>query len=100
MVWTFSWPLPQHIAVRRVLIFCTRAGFCSDVSNRQSFLDLQSWLDEVYRYSTNTDAVIMLVANKIDKVSFVYSTTMPSPRREPLGLTVKAKRSMNVYSRG
>ncbi|PHJ15187.1 rab18 -family small gtpase [Cystoisospora suis] len=38
-----------------------------DVSNRQSFLALQSWLDEVYRYSTNTDAVIMLVANKIDK---------------------------------
>ncbi|PFH34266.1 Rab18/RabC-family small GTPase [Besnoitia besnoiti] len=38
-----------------------------DVSNRQSFLDLQSWLDEVYRYSTNGDAIVMLVANKIDK---------------------------------
>ncbi|EPT25948.1 Rab18/RabC-family small GTPase [Toxoplasma gondii ME49] len=38
-----------------------------DVSNRQSFLNLQSWLDEIYRYSTNADAVLMLVSNKVDK---------------------------------
>jgi len=38
-----------------------------DVCVPSSFENLKSWLEEVRKYSTNTDAVKMLVANKIDK---------------------------------
>eukprot|EP00922_Rhytidocystis_sp_ex-Travisia-forbesii_P019962 GHVS01029454.1.p1 GENE.GHVS01029454.1~~GHVS01029454.1.p1 ORF type:complete len:210 (+),score=15.80 GHVS01029454.1:210-839(+) len=37
-----------------------------DTSNRNTFDHLGSWLEEVRKYSTNADAVKMLVANKID----------------------------------
>ena len=39
-----------------------------DVTNRQSFEKLDNWLKEVEAYSTKSDVVKMLVANKIDKV--------------------------------
>eukprot|EP00922_Rhytidocystis_sp_ex-Travisia-forbesii_P019960 GHVS01029452.1.p1 GENE.GHVS01029452.1~~GHVS01029452.1.p1 ORF type:complete len:206 (+),score=30.87 GHVS01029452.1:373-990(+) len=37
-----------------------------DTSNRDTFESLGSWLEEVRKYSTNAEAVKMLVANKID----------------------------------
>ncbi|KAL4002653.1 Ras-related protein Rab-18 [Acanthocheilonema viteae] len=37
-----------------------------DVSNRQTFERLGHWMNEVDTYSTKTDAVKMLVGNKID----------------------------------
>ena len=40
-----------------------------DVTNRTSFDKLDNWLKEVEAYSTKTDVVKMLVANKIDKVA-------------------------------
>ncbi|CEM00827.1 unnamed protein product [Vitrella brassicaformis CCMP3155] len=40
-----------------------------DCSLRSTFDNLKSWLEEVRKYSTNQDAVKMLVANKIDKAS-------------------------------
>jgi len=38
-----------------------------DVSNRSSYDRLQHWLTELETYSTKTDVVKMLVANKIDR---------------------------------
>eukprot|EP00923_Selenidium_pygospionis_P016196 GHVN01028371.1.p1 GENE.GHVN01028371.1~~GHVN01028371.1.p1 ORF type:complete len:206 (+),score=22.93 GHVN01028371.1:97-714(+) len=38
-----------------------------DCTERTSFENLESWLEEVHKNSTNPDAVKMLVANKIDK---------------------------------
>jgi len=38
-----------------------------DVSRRESFNDLQIWLNEVEMYSTNPNVVKLLVGNKIDK---------------------------------
>lgn len=35
---------------------------------RSSFDSLDIWLEEVRKYSTNQEAVRMLVANKVDKV--------------------------------
>lgn len=40
-----------------------------DVSNRSSYDRLQHWLTELETYSTKSDVVKMLVANKIDRVS-------------------------------
>jgi Ras-related protein Rab-18 len=40
-----------------------------DVSNRSSFENLEHWLLEVDTYCTRSDAVKMLVGNKIDTVS-------------------------------
>jgi len=40
-----------------------------DISKRDSFEHVKDWLKEIEIYSTNEDAVIMLVANKIDKDS-------------------------------
>ncbi|VIO92526.1 Ras-related protein Rab-18A, putative [Brugia malayi] len=37
-----------------------------DVSNRQTFERLSHWMNEVDTYSTKTDAVKMLIGNKID----------------------------------
>eukprot|EP00922_Rhytidocystis_sp_ex-Travisia-forbesii_P019959 GHVS01029451.1.p1 GENE.GHVS01029451.1~~GHVS01029451.1.p1 ORF type:complete len:209 (+),score=31.69 GHVS01029451.1:402-1028(+) len=37
-----------------------------DTSNRNTFENLGSWLEEVRKYSTNAEAVKMLVGNKID----------------------------------
>lgn len=42
-----------------------------DVSNRQTFERLGHWMNEVDTYSTKTDAVKMLIGNKIDIVSFL-----------------------------
>lgn len=38
-----------------------------DCTVRESFENLGAWLEEIYKYSTNKNAVKMLVANKIDK---------------------------------
>lgn len=39
-----------------------------DISDRQSFENVKEWLAEIDVYSTNSSAVKMLVANKIDMV--------------------------------
>eukprot|EP00919_Chromeraceae_sp_WS-2016_P058830 GHVR01139804.1.p1 GENE.GHVR01139804.1~~GHVR01139804.1.p1 ORF type:complete len:204 (-),score=37.42 GHVR01139804.1:438-1049(-) len=44
-----------------------------DCCVRESFENLQVWLEEVRRYATNADAVKMLVGNKIDKSPHVVS---------------------------
>lgn len=50
----------------------TRSHFpVYDVSNRQTFERLGHWMNEVDTYSTKTDAVKMLIGNKIDIVSFL-----------------------------
>ena len=38
-----------------------------DCTVRESFENLSFWLEEVRKYSTNQDAIKMLVANKVDK---------------------------------
>merc|ERR1712176_1244606 len=37
-----------------------------DCTLRSTFENVKFWQDEVRKYSTNTDAILMLVANKID----------------------------------
>lgn len=44
-----------------------------DVTRPETFTNIQTWLNEVDLYSTNSDAVRMLVANKIDLVSEALS---------------------------
>merc|ERR1719503_224383 len=39
---------------------------CYDCSQRASFEHIKFWQDEVRKYSTNQDAILMLVANKVD----------------------------------
>jgi len=39
-----------------------------DVTSRESFLNVQEWLKEIDIYSTNEDAIKLLVANKVDLV--------------------------------
>eukprot|EP01105_Mastigella_eilhardi_P004136 TRINITY_DN1548_c0_g1_i1.p2 TRINITY_DN1548_c0_g1~~TRINITY_DN1548_c0_g1_i1.p2 ORF type:complete len:164 (+),score=47.28 TRINITY_DN1548_c0_g1_i1:83-574(+) len=45
-------------------------GICLvyDVSKRESFAHLNQWLNEVELYTTNPDAIKMLIGNKVDKV--------------------------------
>ncbi len=43
-----------------------------DVSNQSTFHKLDQWLNELDTYSTKSEVVKMLVANKIDKVCFLY----------------------------
>ncbi|KAJ2725409.1 Ras- protein Rab-18-B [Coemansia sp. Benny D115] len=38
-----------------------------DVSNRESFVHLDTWMDELNTYCSNEDVVKMVVGNKIDK---------------------------------
>merc|ERR1719159_71890 len=40
--------------------------FVYDCSQRATFEHVRFWQDEVRKYSTNQDAVLMLVANKVD----------------------------------
>jgi len=40
-----------------------------DISDRKSFINVKEWLSEIDIYSTNEDAVKLLVGNKIDKAS-------------------------------
>lgn len=42
-----------------------------DVSDRASFVRLESWLNELEMYSTRTGIIKMIVGNKIDKVCFL-----------------------------
>eukprot|EP01105_Mastigella_eilhardi_P004137 TRINITY_DN1548_c0_g1_i2.p1 TRINITY_DN1548_c0_g1~~TRINITY_DN1548_c0_g1_i2.p1 ORF type:complete len:209 (+),score=67.11 TRINITY_DN1548_c0_g1_i2:83-709(+) len=44
-------------------------GICLvyDVSKRESFAHLNQWLNEVELYTTNPDAIKMLIGNKVDK---------------------------------
>eukprot|EP00927_Polykrikos_kofoidii_P075468 TRINITY_DN71703_c0_g1_i1.p1 TRINITY_DN71703_c0_g1~~TRINITY_DN71703_c0_g1_i1.p1 ORF type:complete len:204 (-),score=48.95 TRINITY_DN71703_c0_g1_i1:57-668(-) len=39
---------------------------CYDCSQRATFEHIKFWQDEVRKYSTNQDAILMLVANKVD----------------------------------
>mmetsp|Transcript_76882 Transcript_76882/g.213607 ORF Transcript_76882/g.213607 Transcript_76882/m.213607 type:complete len:203 (+) Transcript_76882:113-721(+) len=39
---------------------------CYDCSQRATFEHVKFWQDEVRKYSTNQDAILMLVANKVD----------------------------------
>ncbi len=43
-----------------------------DVSDRASFVKLESWLNELEMYSTRSGIVKMIVGNKIDKVRFIF----------------------------
>ena len=40
-----------------------------DVSSKQSFSKLETWLNELETFSTKHDIIKMLVGNKIDMVS-------------------------------
>ena len=42
-----------------------------DVTNRTSFDRLEHWLAEIDTYCTKSDAIKMLIGNKIDMVGFV-----------------------------
>lgn len=42
-----------------------------DVSNKQTFTKLETWLDELDTYSTKNNIVKMVVGNKIDKVGYM-----------------------------
>ena len=44
-----------------------------DVSSKQSFEGLEVWLNELDQYATKKDLIKMLVANKIDKVSYWFA---------------------------
>lgn len=39
-----------------------------DVSNRDSFNDLQTWFNELDTYCSSKEVVRMIVGNKVDKV--------------------------------
>lgn len=39
-----------------------------DVTRRDSFNNLEVWLNEIEMYTTNPDVIKLLVGNKIDKV--------------------------------
>lgn len=54
------------IDISRLFVFFLLVVY--DVSNRQSFQKLDQWLYELETYSTRSNIVKMLVANKIDKV--------------------------------
>ncbi|VDN06374.1 unnamed protein product [Thelazia callipaeda] len=47
-----------------------------DVSNRQTFEQLGHWMNEVKTYATKSDAVKMLIGNKIDKVNFLLFVSL------------------------
>lgn len=53
-----------------------------DVCSRSSFENLQTWLDECENYCTDkTDSIVkLLVANKIDLVSFLSLTNVQANR--------------------
>ena len=57
----------------------SESGYCCcvvyDVSNRESFQNLETWLNELDTYATKKDLVKMLVGNKIDKSSREVSRT-------------------------
>ena len=44
-----------------------------DVTNRDSFVKIENWLNELETYSTNQDIVKMLVGNKVIEVNFLKS---------------------------
>lgn len=46
-----------------------------DITDRDSFANIKRWLEEVKIYSTNVDAVMMLVGNKTDRASERTVTT-------------------------
>ena len=45
---------------------CQGAILVYDVSNRESFVKIEDWLNELETYSTNHDLIKMLVGNKCD----------------------------------
>lgn len=51
---------------------CHGAILVYDVTRKDTFNKLRDWLLELENNLTNDDAVVMIVGNKIDKVSFIY----------------------------
>jgi len=45
-----------------------------DVTRRDTFEHANSWLEEVLRFNTNPDVVLMLVGNKIDLVGSFFGS--------------------------
>lgn len=48
---------------------------CYDCTQRSTFEHVKYWQDEVRRYSTNQDAILMLVSNKVDLPEVQVSRT-------------------------
>ena len=44
-----------------------------DVSDRATFVKLETWLNELEMYSTRSGIVKMIVGNKIDKVRLLFA---------------------------
>ncbi|VDN51884.1 unnamed protein product [Dracunculus medinensis] len=65
-----------------------------DVSSRSSFARLGHWMTEVDAYSTRSDAVKMLVGNKIDKVSFLSTMKLNREVGREEGLEFARKHRM------
>jgi Ras-related protein Rab-18 len=55
------------IDLRHYTCLCFLPYLVYDVTKRVTFEALENWLVEVQTYSTNPDAVTLLVGNKIDK---------------------------------
>ncbi|CAK9075002.1 unnamed protein product [Durusdinium trenchii] len=52
-----------------------RTPQCYDCTQRSTFEHVKYWQDEVRRYSTNQDAILMLVSNKVDLPEVQVSRT-------------------------
>jgi hypothetical protein len=48
-----------------------------DVTSRESFDNIKDWLKEIDIYSTNEDAVKMLIGNKVDLVHTSIDPSVP-----------------------
>lgn len=50
---------------------CHGAILVYDVTRRNTFLKLRDWLSELENNLTNDNAIVMIIGNKIDKVSVI-----------------------------
>ena len=69
-----------------------------DVTNKDSFLALESWMEQIKNNSTE-EIVVMLVGNKVDKPDKVITHEMGSEyaRKNNLGfMEVSAKENINI----
>jgi hypothetical protein len=87
---SLDWPkiVAKVCALRKVLILTS--WFYStvyDVSNRDSFNDLQTWFNELDTYCSSKEVVRMIVGNKVDKVR-----TNPKHRQEFFDMTLVSVR--------
>ena len=67
----------MYVCVYIVMRVCVCMCICIvyDVSSRESFQNLETWLNELDMYATKKDLVKMLVGNKIDKETREVSRT-------------------------